>query len=281
MPVSNPLDESSLLKDTIYYWKNASDGEIAAAIENPAKAAVFTVKMVASSWLVLLSHVSTRIGNLETSLHRFEELEPRGQHRSVAREIVTLRTQLAEVNRLRRLFWWYIYQMKSNLEAVGHPTMTLPMTFSHSPSRPNVPASISALVSDDFSMIYERLLLIQKNVDSLLQTVISATNLLETQQSSLDTKYALRITILAIFFVPLQMTTGLFSMADRYLPGQSDSWVVASVCVPLLILVIVLAFGGVMINKLKFWWRLGKVYVQAPSAPAVSDLYTGNGLLEA
>jgi Mg2+ and Co2+ transporter CorA len=127
-------------------------------------------------------------------------------------------------------------------------------------------------------MIYERLLLIQKNVDSLLQTVVSATNLLETQQSSLDTKYALRLTILAIFFVPLQMTTGLFSMAERYLPGQSDSWIVASVCVPLLVLVVVLAFGGVMINKLRFWWRLGKTYVQAPSAP---DPYAENGVLEA
>jgi hypothetical protein len=105
--------------------------------------------------------------------------------------------------------------------------------------------------------LYDRLLLIQKNIDSLMPIVMGANSLLETQQSSLDTKYVLRLTILALVFVPIS-SNGLYSMAENYLPGQPEFWVVASVCVPLLFTVHILAFGGVVVEKLRAWGRVGR-----------------------
>jgi L-asparagine transporter-like permease len=52
-------------------------------------------------------------------------------------------------------------------------------------------------------------------------------------------------------FVLISSTTGLFSIAEKYLPGQPDSWIVALVCVPLLFAVFLLSFRGVMLKKLR------------------------------
>jgi hypothetical protein len=145
--------------------------------------------------------------------------------------------------------------MKSNLEAIGQPTATCLSNFQMGDGRDvlgSSPASAGPVLGD-FLVIYDRLLLIQKNIDSLMPIVMGANSLLETQQGSLDTKYVLRLTILALVFVPISSTTGLFSMAEKYLPGQPDSWVVASVCAPLLFTVFLLAFGGVVFEKLRAW----------------------------
>lgn len=253
----SPLDKSSPFEDIIYYWQHARRANIEAAIENPAHSVLFAAKIVASSWLVLLTFLSTRVGILETAVYRFEELEHRPRASAVAEEIARLRKQMANVNRLRRHLWWYIYHMKSNLEAIGQPTATSSSNFQICAMR-DVPGSRSALpgpVGDDFLVIYDRLLLIQKNIDSLMPIVMGANSLLATQQNTLDTKYVLRLTILALVFVPISSATGLFSMAENYLPGQPDSWVVASVCVPLLFTVFLLAFGGVVVEKLRAYYQ--------------------------
>jgi Mg2+ and Co2+ transporter CorA len=258
MPI--PLVDSSPFEDIIYYWKHASRADIEAAIKNPAHTALFAAKIAASSWLVLLTFISNSVSTLETAVHRFEDLEHNTGTSTVIQEIARLRMQMANVNRLRRYFWWYIYHMKSNLEAIGQPTTT--SSDSQTATIRNLPGPSSALrafVLDDFSLIYERLLLIQKNIDSLMPIVIGANSLLEAQLNSLDTKYVLRLTILALVFVPISSTTGLFSMADKYLPGQPDSWVVALVCVLLLFVVFFLAFGRVVVERLvAIGWGLGK-----------------------
>lgn len=252
-PVSTPLDESSPFEDIIYYWQHARRADIEAASKNPTHSALFAMKIVASSWLVLLTFLSSRVGILETAVRRFEDLDHRTQASTVAKEIAELRKLMTNVNRLRRYLWWCIYHMKSNLEAIRQPTSTSSSN-SQRDSMHNVPGlspALAGLVLDDFSVIYERLLLVQKNIDSLMPIVMGANSLLETQQNSLDTKYVLRLTILALFFVPISSTTGLFSMAEKYLPGQPDSWIVASVCVPLLLVVFLLAFGRVVVEKLR------------------------------
>jgi Mg2+ and Co2+ transporter CorA len=232
-PVSTPIGDLSPFDDIISYWKHACHADIEAAIKKPTHSSLFAMKIVASSWLVLLTFLSHSVGILESAVHRFEDLDPRPRASTVTEEIARLRKQMANVNRLRRYLWWYIYHMKSNLEAVGQAT--------------------AGPVLNDFLVINERLLLIQKNVDSLMPIVMGANSLLETQLNSLDTKYVLRLTILALFFVPISSTAGFFSMAEKYLPGQPDSWVVALVCVLLLLAVFSLAFWGVVVEKLRLW----------------------------
>jgi hypothetical protein len=49
------------------------------------------------------------------------------------------------------------------------------------------------------------------------------------------------LTLVALIFVPLSFTSGLFSMGDDYLPGRDQFWVFFAVAIPLIILIFAIA----------------------------------------
>lgn len=62
--------------------------------------------------------------------------------------------------------------------------------------------------------------------------------LLDVQQSGRHAANVTLLTYIALVFVPLSWVTGLFSMSERYSPGQENFWVYFATAVPLCLVVL-------------------------------------------
>lgn len=89
-------------------------------------------------------------------------------------------------------------------------------------------------IREDFCSMFVRLQRCKERVESLMPIVMGAFSLLDAQRTLLEAKYAIRITNIALVFVPLSFSTGLFSMLDRFRPGETQFWILWVVAVPII-----------------------------------------------
>lgn len=92
----------------------------------------------------------------------------------------------------------------------------------------------------DLTPLLPPLHLTSHRIHSLLPVALSALSLLEAQHSVLKADLTIRLSTVALIFVPLSFTASLLSMSDDFLPGKGLFWVYWVVSVPLI--------GGL------FWW---------------------------
>ena len=67
-------------------------------------------------------------------------------------------------------------------------------------------------------------------------------SVIEAKRSVREAKSVKTLTLIAMIFIPLAFTSGLFSMSDKYIPGGSNFWIFFATSIPLVILVFVVAF---------------------------------------
>ncbi|KAF2689748.1 hypothetical protein K458DRAFT_358788 [Lentithecium fluviatile CBS 122367] len=70
----------------------------------------------------------------------------------------------------------------------------------------------------------------------------------EAKRSVREAKNMKTLTLIAMIFIPLAFTCGLFSMSDNYIPGGGSFWVFFAVSVPLVLLV----FSGAFLGELGY-----------------------------
>ncbi len=75
----------------------------------------------------------------------------------------------------------------------------------------------------------------RRRIESLLPTVIGLFSLLEAQYASLNTRVSSWVAVLATVFVPLSISSGIFTLSGNYQPGQSKFWLYWVVAVPLMV----------------------------------------------
>ena len=73
----------------------------------------------------------------------------------------------------------------------------------------------------DLSLILSHLTLTQKRIQSLLPVVMGAFSLLEAQHSVLKADLTIRLSGVALVFVPLSFTASLLSMSGEFIPVRS------------------------------------------------------------
>lgn len=66
----------------------------------------------------------------------------------------------------------------------------------------------------------------------------------EAKRSVREAKNMKALTMIAMVFIPLAFTCGLFSMSDSYIPGGGKFWVFFAVSIPLVIMIFIGAFLG-------------------------------------
>lgn len=86
----------------------------------------------------------------------------------------------------------------------------------------------------------------------------AARSLVEAKRSVREAKNMKVLTFVAMFFIPLAFTSGLFSMSDAYIPGGKEFWVYFAVSVPLIVLVFAGAFVADMGYDEDGKWALGR-----------------------
>lgn len=105
--------------------------------------------------------------------------------------------------------------------------------------------------------------------ERMLPVVTSMVQIADSRRSFAETANVNRLTCLALVFVPLTFTTGLFSMNSENAPGSPGFWVFFAVAVPLTIAVYVIARPPrtelkIIIDCMKDWRR--------PTLPFVNSM---------
>jgi hypothetical protein len=110
----------------------------------------------------------------------------------------------------------------------------------------------------DFQYIYHRLQTLKARTDHLVTSTIGMAGIVGNKQALREAELSLKearrsireaksvktLTIIAMFFIPLAWTSGLFSMSEKYTPGAKYFWVYFIVSLPLVL--VVFAAAGMM-----------------------------------
>jgi hypothetical protein len=94
---------------------------------------------------------------------------------------------------------------------------------------------------EDFNYIRSSLTEHAARIENVASLVYSHIHLAETRRAFSEAKNISRLTILALFFVPLNYVSSIFSMSENFVPGGAYFWVYFVVAVPVLLLVFGLA----------------------------------------
>ncbi|KAL5380664.1 hypothetical protein DPSP01_007725 [Paraphaeosphaeria sporulosa] len=251
---------ASILDDIAYYWQHASRADLAAALLDPRNAFIFAHRITASHWNLQLEYLVSVVSDLEKGMLKFEQMDAHPRAETIVNEVRALRTLLSDVNSWRRRVYFYLEQMRWNIEGLCVPGAgdSVGRTIGHDSAvsfgedegkegsgsgsgvaikrgRYTSPSAAAALAHTDFAPLLTSLRLTQQRIQSLLPVVMGAFSLLEAQHSVLKADLTIRLSSVALVFVPLGFTSSLLSMSDNFLPGKSLFWVFWVVSVPLII----------------------------------------------
>lgn len=140
----------------------------------------------------------------------------------------------------------YLEDMRANLDALGIPRFD--------PKAQDMYGDWKAWELD-FRWIYDQLALRRDDYDRLtrsmsaLASIIGARQALqETRLQKEDTMRSLReakstktLTVIAMAFAPMALTSQLFSMSDLFQPGGKEFWIYFAVALPLTLFVFIVA----------------------------------------
>jgi Mg2+ and Co2+ transporter CorA len=177
--------------------------------------------------MLVLEYLSGVVSEMETRLWSFEEMPQRPSADDLRAQSSHLRKILADVNRWRRRTWWLLDDMKENLEVLKHTGFQ----------------DISKEILEDFEIIKTRVEDCRQRIESLLPTVVGSFSLLEAQYASLSTRLSSWVAVLATVFVPLSISSGIFTLSGDYQPGYSKFWVYWAVASPMMVVVFLFVLG--------------------------------------
>ena len=224
---SGPSRES-MLEDICYYWTNhASCIDVQG---DPAVSTIFLKKIIASNYLVLIEHGRAMLGTLELSLSR------QGQ------DISELQIAWAEQRWSDLQSWSRRYsEYCENVESIIDDTRI---------SSPEEDASNDWLSSKhDFRIIHRKLCNHKRRSEALISSLTGLAGILGSRQTLKEANRSLHeakrvkiLTSLGMVFAPWFLTSGIFSMSDKFLPGAKSFWIYFAVTIPLVPVVFGVAF---------------------------------------
>jgi Mg2+ and Co2+ transporter CorA len=111
---------------------------------------------------------------------------------------------------------------------------------SHRPKSPHTDELWTSLV-DDYEHIDANIKEYSYRLENMLPIVTAVVQVVDTRRSFAETANVSRLTYLALVFVPLTFTTGLFSMNIDTAPGGKNFWAFFLVAIPVTVVVFLIA----------------------------------------
>ena len=218
----------SMLEDICYYWTN--HGSYIDVKSDPAVSTIFLKKIIASNYMILIEHGRAMLGTIESSLSR------QGQ------DISELQVAWAEQRWSDLQSWIRRYsEYCENVETIIDDTRI---------SLAEEGASKDWLSSKyDFQLIHRRLCDHKRRSEVLISSLTGLAGILGSRQTLKEANRSLHeakrvkiLTSLGMVFAPWFLTSGIFSMSDKFLPGAKMFWIYFAVTIPLVPVVFVVAF---------------------------------------
>lgn len=228
-------------------------------LTHPQLAAVPALTILVARWTLQLDFLIATVSELEKGLLKFEQMDPYPDQHSIHREAEVLRGLLSDVNGWRRRLFFYEEQELWNMDNLG-VGVNMGSGFndgcihteygyqesgaaSHSCRPLHREESLQhpwAAIHQSFMQLQPHLHLVTTRIQSLLPVVMGAFSLLEARQSLIKEDLTIKLSGVALLYVPLSFTASLLGMSDEFVPGKRLFWVFFVVAIP-------------MIGTL-FWW---------------------------
>lgn len=249
---SNPLSLLSLIMDRLSQSPQNT-------LTHPQLAAVPALTILVARWTLQLDFLIATVSELEKGLLKFEQMDPYPDQHSIHREAEVLRGLLSDVNGWRRRLFFYEEQGLWNMDNLGveassslnrndgdiYPEYGIQNTGEHpcccrATHHKDSQEYPWATFHQSFNRLQPHLHLVTTRLQSLLPVVMGAFSLLEARQSLIKEDLTIKLSGVALLYVPLSFTASLLGMSDEFVPGKRLFWVFFVVAIP-------------MIGTL-FWW---------------------------
>jgi CorA-like Mg2+ transporter protein len=207
----------SALDDLCYYWTHS---ELAHGLnfDTPAAATIFLKRYVASHWMVLLQYSHDLLHRHEHTVNRASKVTDIS-----ASALEHCWTGVQYLN--NRTSGWYEY-----IDSSIHQ-FTITGTLGDFPGEPE-----NNTAEDDFIRLGHGLRGLKEEIKTVTSSITGLLSIYEAKRTK-------ELTNLAMLFLPLAFTSGIFGMSDNYAPGGSSFWVYWVVAGPLVFLMFLTVFG--------------------------------------
>lgn len=197
--------QKSMRYDLIHYYKHHADVLPESQWQTPQPSAMFIKKIVAAQYLQLVDYIKVMLPSFEVRLTT-AWVEEQDQWKSL--QIISRRCGN------------YRDDIEDALLSLGY-------RLNECTSVPS-PSLYSPVWQDceiDFRHAYYRLKVLKERADNLMQAMTGLASIAGNRQNLQEAKHVKRLNILALLFIPLTYTSGLFSMESTYAPQGPHFWI--------------------------------------------------------
>lgn len=224
-PLRSP-PRTSLFEDVIYCTTKMSREDLLSIEKQDSALSIPILSIVAAEWLTVLSYITTVLTKIEWELESpdYRKDDPSG--------IDSLDSAVERLHPLRRLIPVYRKFIKEVLITILAP--------SNLNSPPEKPCHLRKLRSE-FESILERIDRLQIQTQNIISLATAIISIDENKRAMKMNKNLVRVTYLAVVFVPVQFVSSFFSMTPDLGSLNQTFWIYFCVAVPLTALCLTIA----------------------------------------
>ena len=203
---------TSLFEDVIYWTSSMNEEEIKALATDPRVLARKPLFLICSEWLIMIKYATLRLSQIDWEV---ENPEYRTSSEGLS-------ASLQKVHPWRRripLFQFMVSEVLDNVLAVKSPS--------------------DCLVNElrrDFETVLAELAVLQNRADRIVNVATAIISIDESKKATQQNRNTIRLTYLAVIFVPLSFVSSLFSMVTDISQLKKSFWIYFTVAVPITII---------------------------------------------
>lgn len=205
----------SMFDDLCYYFSHHSNQMM--LTDQPSSAAIFLKKIIASHYMMLYRYTEGMLDHLTWFL---------GNQQNYAG---------VDVNALAADLWSDLHAFNRRCQYDLNEVSSIVTDLDLNLASGDASAKDFLTLQRDFTRL-------KTKAEALIASCNTLANVVGIKQSLREARNVTRVTILGAFFLPLSLTTGLFSMAPQYLPGAPGFWIYFAIAIPIVLMVFILSF---------------------------------------
>ena len=221
-PLPDTAPRTSLFEDVIHYTMKMSKEDLT-SIETQEKAlSIPILSMVAAEWLTVVNYITTGLTQIEWGL----------EHPDYRKDDLGLDGALEHLHPVRRLLPVYRTFIKEILTTILAP--------SNLKSTPDNPCHLRKLRAE-FESILDRIDRLQVRTQNIISLATTIMSIEENKRAMKMNSNLVRVTYLAVVFVPIQFVSSFFSMTPDIASLKQTFWIYFVIAVPLTALCLTIA----------------------------------------
>ncbi|KAF2103912.1 hypothetical protein NA57DRAFT_70124 [Rhizodiscina lignyota] len=211
----------SMLDDIAYYWTRAPQLHFRRDSPTLLSACYIPLHLVASEWTQYIRLMSRSVKQFEYSVMGLPAL---------LKDLSRLDSDLQALQSWRRRTITTMFKLHHVSKFIRTRCLAEP------------DSGVWTALADDFNELSANADTHGKRLEAMVPVVTSFIQVLDSRRALAETANISRVTYLALVFVPLTFASSLFSMEVDNAPGGRAFWMYFAVAVPLLILVLLIAW---------------------------------------